>query len=363
MCALDYVWCFLTSGPEASDPVVSSPLSSQDDVFHEVSVFSFCSPLVQPSSTSLSLKKREDRDMRSPSALSPNLAKSRSSLSPRPKGNSKKMSTKLQNSASPSTLEPICDKRSKSRECRIDSGSTERKFNGPSKTKDDSQNAHGSKENLLHCAQDSMKRKKSSKHQPNCTKSHKQSNQSGQEVLANGKEKCSKRSFRREKKNDNSERVERDCSRGRQRAKKREGRNRKNAETNGLEEVVENGEVPEEEVKLKSTLRMKKQAQDMEKDQDVSKSRVKKSRSHHKHDKEDKLQQRKSKELQNGSKRKTQGEERDIEVYDIIIQKGDQNECEEELTITDAPDQNDHWTVPSFARILTRDEVMQDLYG
>lgn len=357
MCALDDVWCFLTPGPETPDPVVSSPLISQDDVFQEVSAFSFCSPLVQPASTSSPLKKREDRDMRSTSSLSPNLAKSRSSRSPRPKGNSKKMSTKPQNSASPSTLEQ--DKRSKSRECKIDFGSTERKFNSPSKTKDDSHNTHGSKENLQHCSQESMKRKKSSKHQPNCTKSHKQSDQSRQEVLANGEEKCSKRSFQREKKNDSSERVERDCSRGRQRTMKREGRNRKNAETNGLEDVVGDGTVPEEEVKLKSTLRMKKQPQDMEKDQDLSKSRVNKSQSHHKHEKEDRLQQRKSKKQQSGSKRKTQREERDIEVYE----KRDENECEEELTIADASDQNDHWTVPSFARILTHDEVMQDLYG
>ncbi|MCJ8729453.1 hypothetical protein PDJAM_G00106500 [Pangasius djambal] len=355
-------------GPEAPDPVVSSPLSSPDDVFfteqlpYEASAFSLFSPLVQLSSPSSSLGKREDRDKKSSSALSPNLAKSRSSLSPRPKGNSKNRSPKPQDSASPSMLEPICDRKSRSREYNIDSASTERKLNGPSKTKDESQNSCRSKENLTHCSQDSVKCKKSSKHQPSCTKSHKQSNQSGQEVLANGKEDCSKRSFRREEKKDSSERVGRDCSRGRQRTKKREGRNRKTAETNGQEVVVEAGAMPEEDVKLKSMLRRKKQPQDMEKDQDTSKSRVKKSRSHHRHEKEDKLQQRRSKKLQNGSKRKTQGEERDIEVYDIIIQEGDQNECEEELTITDAPDQNDHWTVPSFARILTREEVMRDLY-
>ncbi|MCI4375319.1 hypothetical protein PGIGA_G00108050 [Pangasianodon gigas] len=356
-------------GPEAPDPVVSSPLSSPDDVFfteqlpYEASAFSLFSPLVRLSSPSSSLGKREDRDRRNSSALSPTLAKSRSSLSPRPKGNSKNRSSKPLDSASPSMLEPICDKKSRSREYNIDSASTERKLNGPSKTKDESHNSRRSKENLPHCSQDSVKCKKSSKHQPSCTKSHKQSNQSGQEVLANGKEDCSKRSFRMEEKKDSIERVGRDCSRGRQRTKKREGRNRKTAETNGQEVVVEAGAMPEEDVKLKSMMRRKKQPQDMEKDQDTSKSRVKKSQSYHKHEKEDKLQQRKSKELQNGSKRKTQGEERDIEVYDIVIQKEDQNECEEELTITDAPDQNDHWTVPSFARILTCEEAMRDLYG
>lgn len=369
MFTLDDVWYFLTSGSEAPYPIFSSPLSSSDDVFlteqlpYEASAFSLCSPLVQPSSPLSSLGKREDRDRRNPSALSPNPARTKPSLSPHTKSNSKNRSTKPQDSASPSTLEPICDKRSRSRECNIDSASTEKKLNSPSKTKDESHNSRRSKKNLPHCSQDSMMRKKSRKHQPSRTRSHKPSNDSGQELLANGEENCSKRSLRREEKNDKSERIARDSSRGRQRTKKGEGRSRKNAETNGQEKEVEAGAVAEEKVKLKSMLGRKEQPQDMEKAQDTSKSRVNMSRSHHKHKKVDKLQLRKSKELQSGSKRKTQGEESDIEVYDIVIQNSDYNEFEEELTIIDAPDPNGQWTPPSFARILTHEEVMQDLYG
>ncbi|KAG7326528.1 hypothetical protein KOW79_009929 [Hemibagrus wyckioides] len=346
------------NSPEAPDPAVSSHLNSQDDVLlkeqlpYESTDFSFCSPLTQPSSPPLSLEKRQDRDIWNHPSLSPNLAKSRSSLSPRPKSNSKARSTKPQNSVSPSTVKPIRDKRSKSRENNIDSGSIESKLNGPSNTKDD----------LPHCSQDPTKPKKSSKRQPSRTKSHKQSNQSGQERGANGEDICSKRSFQREEKNDSSERVGRDCSRGRQRTKKREGRNRKNAETNGREEVVEAGAETKEELKLTSVIRQDKPLEVMEKEQDTSKSTVKKSGSHHKK-KEDKPQQRKSKERQSNSKRNKQGKEWDIEVYDIVIEKGDQNECEDDLIMTHAPDQNDHWTVPSFARILTHDEVMRDLYG
>lgn len=76
----------------------------------------------------------------------------------------------------------------------------------------------------------------------------------------------------------------------------------------------------------------------------------------------DKQLQKKIKELQSGSKRKTQVDERDIKVYDIVVQNRDQNEFEEELTITDAPDPNDLCTVPSFARILTHEEIMRNLY-
>lgn len=366
MCALDDVWYSLTSGPEATDPVVSSPPSSSDDVFnteqlpYEASAFSLFPPLVQPSSPLSSLGKREGRD-RNP-AISPNLAKTRSSLSPHPKGNSKNRSINPQDSASPSTLELRCDKRSKSREYNIDSASTERKLNGPSKTKDESHNSSRSKGNLPHCSQDSMKCK-SRKHQPSCMKSHKQSNQSGQDVLANGEENCSKRSLRRVERNDSNERVGRDGSRGRERTKKREGRNRKNDKTNGREEVVQTEVVPEDEVKLKNIFGSKKQPQDTEKTQDTSKSRVKNSRSYLKHKERDKLQQRKSKELQSGSQRKAQDEVKDLKVYDIVIQNGHQNEFEDVLIDKDAPVQNNHWTVPSFARILTREEVMQDLYG
>ncbi|XP_060724098.1 membrane-associated guanylate kinase, WW and PDZ domain-containing protein 3 isoform X3 [Tachysurus vachellii] len=348
------------TSPEALDAVVSSPLNIQDDVFlkdqlpSETSAFSFSSPLAQPSSRPLSMKTRQNRDRRNHSSLSPNPAKSRSSLYLRPKGNGKARSTKPQNSASPSTEESIRNKRSKSRENNIDSENKEKKLNGPSNTKDD----------LPHCSQDPIMHEKSSKRQPSCTKSHKETNQSGQEREGNGEEKCSKRSFRREERNDSTKRVVRDCSRGRQRTKKREGRNRKNAETNGRDEVVKAGAETEEDLKPRSMMRQNKQPEDMEKDQDTSKSTVKKSPSHHKHlKKEDKLQQRKSKGLQSNSKRNKQGKETDIWVDDIVIQKEDHNECEDELTMTHAPDQNNHWTIPSFARILTHEEVLQDLYG
>ncbi|KAI5109125.1 membrane-associated guanylate kinase, WW and PDZ domain-containing protein 3 isoform X2 [Silurus meridionalis] len=283
------------TSPEAPDPGVSSPLSSQDDIFlteqlpNDASAFSFCSPLVQ-SSPSSSLKKRENRNRMSSPALSPIYFESRSSLSPCPKG-SKKRSTKLQTSASPATRETKCDKRSKSREYNIYSGSTERKRNGSSKIKDDS---HNSKEKPPHRSQDHRKHKKPSKHQPSQTKSHKQSNNSRQEVVDNGEE--NNRSLEREEKKDRSDhRVEEDGSRGRQRTKKRGSRNRKNVETNGQEEAVEAGVMPEKEVKLRSISRRKKQPEDTEKDQDVGRSTVQKRQSHHKHKKEDKIQQGKSK--------------------------------------------------------------------
>ncbi|KAI5628502.1 membrane-associated guanylate kinase, WW and PDZ domain-containing protein 3 isoform X2 [Silurus asotus] len=350
------------TSPEAADPGVSSPISSQDDIFlteqlpNDASAFSFCSPFVQSSSPSSSLKKRENRNRRSSPALSPIYFESRSSLSPCPKG-SKKRSTKLQTSASPATRETKCDKRSKSREYNIYSGSTERKRNGSSKIKDDS---HNSKEKPPHRSQDHRKHKKPSKHQPSQTKSHKESNNSRQEVVDNGEENY--RSLEREEKKDRSDhRVEGDGLRGRQRTKKRGSRNRKNIETNGQEEVVEAGVMPEKEVKLRSMSRRKKQPEDTEKDQDAGRSTVQKGQSHHKHKKEDKIQQRKSKKTHRV--KETQGKERDIEVYDIVIQNDDQNEYKEVLTMTGAPDQNDHSTEPSFARILTRDEVMRDLYG
>lgn len=339
----------------SSDPVVSSPSRSSDDILltehlpYEGSAYSLRSPLVQPSSALPSLEKRENRGRRNPSSLSPHHAKTRSSLTPRPKGNSKTRSTKPQDSASPSFLEPKCDKRSKSREKNIYSVSTERKHNDPSKTKDESHNSCRSKVNQPHHSQNSMRRKKSRKQQPSYTISHKPSNQSGQGALASGEEKCSKSLLQREEKNNSSKRVGRDGSRGRQRTKKRESINRRKAETNGQEEVVEAGTVPKEEVKEK-----KKLLQDTVKAHNTSKLRVKRSRSQHKHKEVDKLQQ-----LQSG----LQGEERDIEVYDLVIQNRDQNEFEEQLIIIDAPVQHDPWTVPSFARILTRDEVLRDLYG
>lgn len=362
------MWYFLTSGPEAPDPVLSSPLSSSPEVFlsehlpYEALAFSLCSPRVQPFSPLSPLGKRENRDRRNPSGLSPNITRTRSSLSPHLKSDSKNKSTKPQDSGTPTTLEPICDKRSRSREYNIESASTEMKLNGPSKTKDESFNSCRTKQHLPHCSQDSTKRKKSRKHQRSSTKGHKQSIQSAPEVLACGKEICSKRSLRREEKNDKSERVARDSSRGRQRTKKREGRNRKNAETNGHDEVVEPEAVPEEDVKLKNQLRKKTQPQDMEKTRDTSKSRGNRNRSHHRHKKVNKQQQRKTKELHSGSKRNTQVEESDGEVYDIVVQNREQNEFEEDLTIIDAPDLNDPWTIPSFARILTHEEVMRDLY-
>ncbi|XP_017553320.1 membrane-associated guanylate kinase, WW and PDZ domain-containing protein 3 isoform X2 [Pygocentrus nattereri] len=344
-----------------ADPKVSSPLSSPGDVFlsdplpSDASAFSFCSPS-------------------SPFALSPELSESKTSLSPCPKETSKDRSSRPLDPASPKASEPRHGKRSQSKENNFDSTSarqpSEKKLNCPSKTKDKSHSSRSSKESSRH--------RISSKHQPSHAKSPRKSNQEGQEVDVNEtqggiEENQSKRKSRRDEKKGSSERVERDHTRERPRSSKTEGTDRERTEQKGREEVVRS----EEEAELKSTLRRKTQPQVEEQDRHTNTPREKKRNGHHKHEAENIIQPRGSKELKSDSKR-SKVEKRDIQVYNTEVkQREDENESEEDspgspsmssVLSNSILSMNGQagaglWKVPSSARILTREEVMRDFYG
>ncbi|XP_066520229.1 membrane-associated guanylate kinase, WW and PDZ domain-containing protein 3 isoform X2 [Hoplias malabaricus] len=336
-----------------ADPKVSTPLSSPGDVFlsgpqpSDASVFSFCSP----------------SQSSPPSALSPD---SRTSLSSRPKSINKHRGSKSREPAS----EPRTIKKSQSTENNTDSTSrrtsSDKKLNSPPKTKDESHNSHSSKESSRH--------RSSSKKQADHTKSPKISNQEGQVVTISGtkkdsEERESKRMPRSNELKGNCERVD-DHTTERQSNNKREHESSKRAERK--EQRVGVGSA--EEAVLKNNMRRK---EGEEKERETNRSREKKSNGHHTHEYK-RSQQRKSKDFQRDSKRKGEGGKKDGQVHSTEYQQTEeQNESED-----DAPESStmssafsnstlsllgqtgaELWKVPSTARILTREEVMRDIYG
>ncbi|XP_062853496.1 membrane-associated guanylate kinase, WW and PDZ domain-containing protein 3 [Trichomycterus rosablanca] len=328
----------------AVDPQVSSLQSPPSDTLlsdpqlFDDSAFSFSLPPVS------SVEKKEDRDGKDPSALSPSLPQTRESLSPRRKGRSKERRTKHLHSTSPSTPEARNIERSRSREKNIDSRSPERKLNDFSKPQNQSSKSRRSKENQQQSTQGSARHRKSSKQQRSRTKSPGKMNHEGQEVPANQiKVNISKK--------DGSEWAGRDHSSG-MRQNKREGRDRKTTKQ-AKELENKNGEG---EVEVTSKSRRKKKPQGRQQNRDTSRSRDK-INGYHEPQEATQIHQRRSKELQSESKLNS-------DITDL-------KKSQEDLTLTDDPYRKfmaskmlqinpGPWRIPSFGRILTHEEVMRD---
>ncbi|XP_035380325.1 membrane-associated guanylate kinase, WW and PDZ domain-containing protein 3 [Electrophorus electricus] len=360
---------------ETTDPKVSSTLNSPEDVFLSKTLpsdalpFSFSSPLVQsPSpSPSPSSGKKENRAWKSSSALYPSISESASSLPPCSKESSKGMSNKSRDPASSTTSKPRYFQRGQSREHNF--GNTkkhsEKKLNSPFKTKDEFHNSHNPRDYLPQGAHESNRHNKTQPRNLNVQ----EQNLTAKETKRELEESWSKRTSRRSEKKEGNEWEEWDYT--------RESKiNSKDRDT--TERSVKIGARLEEGAELKRKLRRKTQPQGEEQNGNGTKYTDKRSSGHHRHEEENRIQERKCKELLiplSDSKGITDEEKRNI-YKTVVKQREGWNGHKEEMTTKDAAESprakstlSKHeqtnpgfWKVPSSARILTHEEVMRDFY-
>lgn len=325
---------------------IFSPLGSTGDVIlpdlpeSNTSNIPLSSPLLHPSSTSAE-KGTPD--------LTSSFARSRGSLNlacedPRTKNSKREKSAKPRNTSS-SRVSQQRRIKSRSAENLLDLGETE-KPKSPSKAKD---KACSYKENLKQSTQDSHKDRKSCQHSRSV--SPQKSKREEQEVVigeAQGqKEECrAKGTTSVDQRKSDAERRKKQESRGRKQSEAQEREERLRAERKVRSKEEDEAVEPIGEAKLKSTQKKKKTEGD-----------------------------KKSKKTNEKGSLRDQKEENKEMITDKDENKSKGNESDDIVT-TDAasvttraslvfdhpgPLNNGLWKIPSYARILTHEEVMRDV--
>uniref|UniRef100_A0A8C2K233 Membrane-associated guanylate kinase, WW and PDZ domain-containing protein 3 n=1 Tax=Cyprinus carpio TaxID=7962 RepID=A0A8C2K233_CYPCA len=316
------------------------------------------SPLLHPSSTSA---KKETSDLTS------SFARSRRSLDlacedPQSKDSKREKRTKPPNTRS-SRVPQQRRIKSRSAENLLDLGDTE-KSKSPSKAKD---KAHSHKENLQQSTRDSHKSRKSFQHSRSV--SPQKSKREGPEVVigeAQGRKEVRhvKGTPSVDQRKSDAEKRKKLESRGRKRNETQEGEERWRAErkvrSNGEDEEAE----PKGENELKSTQKKKKQ-----RDRNI--------RNENTHIEETREGDRKSKQTKDKGDQKEENRKEMITDKNESKRKGNESkDRKDNIVITDAapvttraslvfdqpgPLSDGLWKIPSFARILTHEEVMRDV--
>lgn len=232
----------------------------------------------------------------------------------------------------------------------IISGSPERKRNESSKPKNKSSKSRRSRQSQEQNTQGSLRHRKQ---EQNHTKSPRKTTEEGQDVPANDiKGNITKKEI--------SNWTGGDHSRQRRQNKKKEGMDRK-ATRRAIELQNWNAEG---EMEVKSTSRRKKRSSPgRQQNRDTGRSRQ--INGIHEPQEATVIPQSTRKE----SKQNLEPKIKDQQIYDVI----DWNESDEELILTNDLDRNlivsemdqispGPWKIPSFARILTHEEVMRDFH-
>lgn len=341
---------------------IFSPLGSAGDVIHpdlpgsNTSNIPLSSPLLHPSSTSA---KKGTPDPTS------SFARSRGSLDLacedlRSKDSKREKSAKPRNTSS-SRVSQQRRIKSRSAENLLDVGDTV-KPKSPSKAKD---KARSYKENLKQSTQDSHKNRKSCQHSRSV--SPQKSMREGQEVVigeARGQkeERRAKGTQSMDQRKSDSERRKKQESRGRKRNEAQEQEERWRAErkvkSKGGDDVAE----PEGEAKLKSTQKKKKQSdrdmqiEDREGDRKSRKTKDKGSL-------RDQKEENKKEMITDKNENKRKGNEIENRNDDIVTTDAAASVTTRASLVFDHPGPlNDGlWKIPSYARILTHEEVMRDI--
>lgn len=343
---------------------IFSPLGSAEDVIlpdppgSNTLDIPLSYPLLHLPSTSA---KKETSDLTS------SFARSRGSLDlacedPRSKDSKREKCAKPPNTSSSRVLQQRRIK-SRSAENLLDLGDTE-KSKSPSKAKD---KAHSHKENLQQSTRDSHKSRKSFQHSRSV--SPQKSKREGPEVVigeAQGRkeERHVKGTPSVDQRKSDAEKRKKLESRGRKRNETQEGEERWRAErkvrSNGEDEEAE----PKGETELKSTQKKKKQ-----RDRNI--------RNENTHIEETRQGDRKSKQTKDKGDQKEENRKEMITDKNESKRKGNESkDRKDNIVITDAapvttraslvfdqpgPLSDGLWKIPSFARILTHEEVMRDV--
>ncbi|XP_051752181.1 LOW QUALITY PROTEIN: membrane-associated guanylate kinase, WW and PDZ domain-containing protein 3 [Ctenopharyngodon idella] len=319
------------------------------------------SPLLHPSSTSA---KKGTADLTS------SFARFRGSLDlacedPRSKDSKREKSAKPQNTSS-SRVSQQRRIKSRSAENLLDVGDTE-KPKSPSKAKD---KARSYKENLKQSTQDSHKNRKSCQHSRSV--SPQKSKREGQEVVigeAQGQkeERRAKGTQSMDQRKSDAERRKKQDSRGRKQNEAQEQEERWRAErkvrSKGGDEVAET----KGEAKLKSTQNKKKQRdRDMQIEDTHISSREGDRKSRKTKDKgslRDQKEENKKEMITDKNENKRKGNEIENLNDDIVTTDAAASVTTRASLVFDHPGplNNGLWKIPSYARILTHEEVMRDI--
>ncbi|XP_016085829.1 membrane-associated guanylate kinase, WW and PDZ domain-containing protein 3-like [Sinocyclocheilus grahami] len=313
------------------------------------------SPLLHPPSTSA---KKEMSDLTS------YFARSRDSLDlacedPHSKDSKREKRAKPPN-ASSSRVPQQRRIKSRSAENLLDLGDTE-KSKSPSKDK-----ACSHKENLQQSTRDSHKNRKSCQHSRSV--SPQKSKHEGQEEVigeAQGrkKERRVKGTASLDQKKSDAERRKKQESRGRKLNETQEGEERWRAErkvrNKGEDEMLE----PKGEMELKSTRKKKKQRdRDMQNEDTHISSREGDKKSRQTKDKGDQTEENRKEMITDKNESKRKGNESKDKKYDIVTTDVAPVTTRASLVFDHpGPLSDGLWKIPSFARILTHEEVMRDV--
>ncbi|XP_039549332.1 membrane-associated guanylate kinase, WW and PDZ domain-containing protein 3 isoform X1 [Pimephales promelas] len=295
------------------------------------------SPLLHPSSTSA---KKGTPDLTSSLDLA--------CEDPRTKDSKREKSAKPRNTSS-SRVSQQRRIKSRSAENLLDLGETE-KPKSSSKDK-----ARSYKENLKQSTQDSHKNRKSCQHSRSV--SPQKSKREGQEVAfgeTQGQkgERRAKGTLSVDQRKGDAERRKKQESRGRKRSEAQEReeslRTERKARSKKEDEAVE----PIGEAKLKNTQKKKKQEGDMKSKKTKEKGSLR-----------DQREENKKEVITDKDENKREGNESE-HPNDVIVTTDAASVTTRESQVFDQPGPLNHglWKIPSYARILTHEEVMRDVH-